>query len=120
MSEILANEQLHAALMAVIVVALNALGAWLSRRFRAVPIVENNWCYIQPVVAAAIAQTKEAVRTGTWGTAKQRDIIIQAMKAFTKEFTSLEGSRPNAWVMSAVNKELLEATTRASEAPRES
>ena len=43
---ILENEQVQAALIALIVVALNALAQWVRSKVSYTKIVDDYWCYV--------------------------------------------------------------------------
>ena len=46
------HEQVQAALIALIVVALNALAQWLRGKVSYTKIIDDYWCYIQPIAEA--------------------------------------------------------------------
>ena len=61
---ILENEQVQAALIALIVVGLNALAQWVRSKVSDTKIIDDYWCYIQTVAEAGGGEVlEESLRT---------------------------------------------------------
>ena len=60
MNQLLQNEAVQTALITLIVIGLNALVAWLKAKTKG-SLVESNWCYLQPIVAAFIKAAQDAI-----------------------------------------------------------
>jgi len=115
MDELLSNPLIQAALVTVIVTALNALVVFLKQKFPTqAALVEANWCYLQPVVTAAIAAAK-AQATGITGTAVG-NIIAKALDDFSQAYKTLEGKEASAKEISAARAEITNAVAKALEA----
>ena len=110
---ILQNEQVQAALIALIVVALNALAQWVRSRVSFKKIVDDNWCYIQPVAEAVRAEIVKSLEGGTLSTTVMGAIVQRALAQFADSFRLNEGKQPTATQIAAVETELVDVAERA-------
>ena len=114
MNELLNNPLIQAALVTLIVTGLNALVAFLRQKFPTqAALVEANWCYLQPVVTAAIAAAK-AQATGITGAAVG-NIIAKALDDFSVAYKTLEGKDASSKELSAARTEIASAVAKALE-----
>jgi len=114
MNELLNNPLIQAALVTLIVTGLNALVAFLKQRFPTqAALVEANWCYLQPVVTAAIADAK-AQAVGITGTAVG-SIVAKALEDFTQAYKTLEGKEASDKEIGAARIEIANAVAKALE-----
>ena len=115
MNELLNNPLIQAALVTLIVTGLNALVAWVKQKFPTqTALVEANWCYLQPVVTAAIAKAKSQA-VGITGTAVG-NIIATALDDFSQAYKTLEGKEASVKEISAARIEIANAVAKALEA----
>ena len=114
MNELLQNPLIQAALVTVIVTALNALVVFLKQKFPTqTALVESNWCYLQPVVTAAIAAAKSQA-AGITGAAVG-NIIAKALDDFSQAYKTLEGKEASGKEISAARTEIAAAVAKALE-----
>ena len=93
MNELLQNQAVQTALVTVIVVALNALVVWLKQKFPTqTALVESNWCYLQPVVDAAITNARTALTTGNGDNTSMNNIIARAFVDFCDSYRKFEAT----------------------------
>lgn len=116
MDELLSNPQVSAALIALIVVLLNAFAQWAKSKFSHTSLVNEYWPYIQPLAEAAIVQKAAELQAGTWGTGAAQRILAESLAGFSKTFKTYERSVPNATLLAAVAAEL-EQTIMAEGTP---
>ena len=110
---ILQNEQVQAALIALIVVALNALAQWVRAQVSHSAIVDDYWCYIQPVADAVRAEVVKSLQGGTLSTTVMGAKVQRALVQFADSFRLNEGKQPTATQLSAVQNELVDVAERA-------
>ena len=111
MNELLNNVQIQTALIALIVLALNALGQWLKSKTRG-SLLEYVWCYAQPVIATFIAAAREVMQDGGEGSAAIRSIMDKSLAEFADNFELFEGRPPTEAEIAAVRAELVAALQR--------
>lgn len=111
MNELLQNEAVQAALITLIVVALNALIAWIKTKTKG-SIIEANWCYLQPVVAAFIVAVQSVAKDAEDATESYMRIIAKSLAEFTTQYNLLEGKEPTAAEIKAVKAELYSTLQR--------
>ena len=111
MNELLGNEAVQAALITLIVVGLNALVAWLKAKTKG-SLIEANWCYLQPVVAAFIASVREALRDPGTGSQAYARLVDGALVRFADEYALYEGRQPTEAEIAAARAELTAALKR--------
>lgn len=121
MEELLNNPLIQAAIVTVIVTAMNAVVALIKQKFPTqAALVESNWCYLQPVVTAAIAAAK-AQASGITGTAvgitgtAVGNIIAKALDDFSQAYKALEGKEASGKELSAARTEIAAAVAKALE-----
>ena len=114
MSELLSNPNVQAALSALLVVAINAAVQWVRGKVSYSKLVNDNWCYIQPLRDAAINQAIDAVRNGTWGTAAARDIAVRALASLAETYRKNEDVEPSATLLAAASDEIEKAMSKAA------
>ena len=114
MEELLNNPLIQAAIVTVIVTAMNAVVALIKQKFPTqAALVESNWCYLQPVVTRAIAAAKARL-AGTDDTALSA-IVAKALTEFIDSYKTLEGKDASAAVISAARIEIASAVAKAVE-----
>lgn len=115
MNELLSNPAVQAALVLAIVTGLNALVAWLKQKFPTqAASVEANWCYLQPIVAAAMQKAKAAVDKSSFGSSVATGIVSQALVDFVDSYRKFEGKDATAAEINAARAELTSAVERAT------
>ena len=110
---ILENEQVQAALIALIVVALNALAQWVRSKVSHTKIVNEYWCYIQPVAEAVRAEVLDALKASTLSTSVLGAIVQRGIVQFAESYRLNEGREPTATQIAAVSAELEDSAERA-------
>ena len=110
---ILQNEQVQAALIAVIVIALNALAQWVRSKVSMTKIVDDYWCYIQPVAEAVRAEVLKSLSDATLSTSVVAQIVQRGVVQFADSFRLNEGKDPTGTQIAAVNFELEDVANRA-------
>lgn len=110
---ILQNEQVQAALIALIIVGLNALAQWLRGMVSHTKIVDEYWCYIQPLAEAVRGEIVKSLEGGTLSTTVMGAIVQRALAQFADSFRLNEGKQPTATQIAAVENELVDVAERA-------
>ena len=110
---ILENEQVQAALIALIVVGLNALAQWVRSKVSYTKIVDDYWCYIQPVAGVVRTEVLDALKASTLSTSVLGAIVQRGLVQFTESFRLNEGREPTATQIAAVGIELEDVAERA-------
>ena len=110
---ILQNEQVQAALIALIIVALNALAQWVRSRVSMTQIVNDYWCYIQPVAEIVRNEVADALKASTLSTSVVAQIVQRGVVQFADSFRLNEGKDPTGTQIAAVNFELEDVANRA-------
>ena len=113
MTDILNNEAVQTALIALIVVALNALAQWVRSKVSYTKIVNDYWCYIQPVAEAVRGEIVKSLEGGTLSTTVMGAIVQRALAQFADSFRLNEGKQPTATQIAAVETELVDVAERA-------
>lgn len=111
---ILENEQVQAALIALIIVGLNALAQWVRGRMSHTKIVDEYWCYIQPVAEQVRAEVVKALKDGTAATNVFSAIVQKGLATWADSFRLNENKDPTATQIAAVEAELAEVAERAA------
>ena len=111
--DILNSEAVQAALIALIVVALNALAQWVRSKVSMTRIVDDYWCYIQPVAEAVRAEVADALKASTLSTSVVAQIVQRGVVQFADSFRLNEGKDPTGTQIAAVNFELEDVANRA-------
>ena len=110
---ILQNEQVQAALIALIVVALNALAQWVRAQVSHSKIIDDYWCYIHPLAEAVRGEIVKSLQDGTLSTTVIGAIVQRALAQFADSFRLNEGKQPTATQIAAVETELVDVAERA-------
>ena len=110
---ILQNEQVQAALIALVVVALNAMAQWVRSKVSYTKIVDDYWCYIQPLAEAVRGEIVKSLEGGTLSTSVMAAIVQRALAQFADSFRLNEGKQPTATQIAAVENELVDVAERA-------
>ena len=113
MNELLNNEQVQAALIALIVVALNALAQWVRSKVSYTKIVDDYWCYIQPVAEAVRAEAVKALEASQADTPTLKAILTKGLAQWADSFRLNERKEPTATQIAAVAGELESVIERA-------
>ena len=113
MEQVLSNPLIQAALVALLLVALNAAKVWLQTRFPTqAKLIDENWCYLGPLVKRAIVDTQaELAKGGVAGSAAAR-IIEKTTDAFAAEYRTLERKEPTSAELSAARAEIAVAVEK--------
>lgn len=106
MNELLNNEQVQTALIALIVVALNALAQWVRSKVSHTKIVDDYWCYIQPVAEAVRAEAVKALEASQADTPTLKAILTKGLVKWADSFRLNERREPTATQIAAVETEL--------------
>ena len=106
MNELLNNEAVQTAVIALIVLALNAMAQWLKSKTRG-SLLEYVWCYAQPVIATFIAAAREVMQEGGERSAAIRRIMDKSLVEFADNFELFEGRPPTEAEIAAVRNELV-------------
>jgi hypothetical protein len=115
MNELLSNPAVQTALIAVIVIGLQALVTWLKQKFPTqAASVEANWCYLQPVVEVAMNRAREIVSNQTGTTSMYSAVIAQAVTQFADSYRKLEGKGPTSKELDAAQAEIATAVSRVT------
>ena len=110
---ILENEQVQTALIALIVVGLNALAQWVRSKVSFKKIVDEYWCYVHPVAEAVRAEVVKSLQNGTLSTTVMGAIVQKALAQWADSFRLNEGKEPTATQIAAVKNELADVAERA-------
>jgi hypothetical protein len=110
---ILNNEAVQTALIALIVVGLNALAQWLRSKVSYTKIIDDYWCYIQPLAEAVRGEIVKSLEGGTLSTTVMGAIVQRALAQFADSFRLNEGKQPTATQIAAVETELVDVAERA-------
>lgn len=113
MTDILNSEAVQAALIALIVVALNALAQWVRAQVSQTKIVEDYWCYIQPVAEAARAEAVRALEANQADTSALKAILTKGVVQWADSFRLNERKEPTATQIAAVETELAQVIEAA-------
>ncbi len=112
MNELLQNPAVQTALVTLIVIVLNALVAFIKQKFPTqTALVEKNWCYLQPVVTAAIAEAKKTLAASA-GTSDGiaggavGEILAKSLAEFTSNYKTLEGKDASVAELTAAKNEI--------------
>ena len=111
--DILNSEAVQAALIALIVVALNALAQWVRSKVSMTRIVDDYWCYIQPVAEAVRVEVLKSLGDATLSTSVVAQIVQRGVVQFADSFRLNEGKDPTGTQIAAVNFELEDVANRA-------
>lgn len=111
---ILENEQVQAAMIALIVIALNALAQWVRSLVSYKKIVDEYWCYAQPVVDVLRAKVVESLQSGTLSSTALGAIVQQAVVQWVDSFRLNEAKEPTATQIAAFKAEFAEVAERAA------
>ena len=111
MNQLLQNEAVQTALITLIVIGLNALVAWLKAKTNG-SLVESNWCYLQPIVAAFIKAAQEAIGKPETGASAYGNLIAKSLTEFSDQYNLFEGKAPTEAEIAAARKELTAALER--------
>lgn len=115
MNELLANPAVQAALVMAIVVALQCLTAWIKQKFPTqAKLVEDNWCYLQPVVDYAMACATGAKANSTGNATLYSNIVSKAVAEFTASYRKLEGKEATGKEIAAARNEIAAAVARVT------
>ena len=113
MTDILQNEQVQAALIALIVIGLNALAQWVHSKVSMTKIVDDYWCYIQPVAEIVRNEVADALKASTLSSSVLGSIVQRGVVRFVDNYKLNEGKEPTETQVAAVNFELEDVANRA-------
>lgn len=110
MNELLSNPTVQAALGMLIIVALQSLTAWLKLKFPTeTKLVDSNWCYIQPILDAAINQAAQKNPNNP-----VQSILLRSVTDFVDSYRKLEGKEPTTAEINAARNEIAAAVARVT------
>ena len=112
MDSILSNEAVQSALIALIVVALNALAQWVRSKVSMTRIVDDYWCYIQPVAEIVRNEVADALKASTLSSSVLGSIVQRGVVRFVDNYKLNEGKEPTETQVAAVNFELSDVAER--------
>lgn len=110
---ILQNDAVQSALIALIVVGLNALAQWVRSKVSMTKIVNDYWCYVQPVAEAVRNEVLDGLRDATLSTSILGQIVQRGVVQFVEAYKLNEGKEPTDTQVAAVNFELEDVAERA-------
>ena len=113
MTDILNNEAVQTALIALIVVALNALAQWVRSKVSYTKIVDDYWCYIYPAAEAVRNEVLDGLRDAKLSTSILGQIVQRGVVQFIETYKANEGKEPTMTQLAAVNFELEDVAERA-------
>lgn len=111
MNGILENPAVQTAMVTLIVIALNALAAWVKGRTQG-SLVEANWCYLQPAVQAAMQAARDALKGDSLLSGDLARIVDKALVTFAEQYTPMEGREPTLRELDAAAAEIKDAVER--------
>ena len=110
---ILNNEAVQSALIALIVVGLNALAQWVRSKVSYTKIVDDYWCYIQPVAEAVRDEVLKGLKESQLTTSVLGDIVQRGVVQFIEAYKANEWREPTETQIAAVTFELEDVADRA-------
>jgi len=110
---ILENEQVQAALIALIVIGLNALAQWVRSQVSFKKIVDEYWCYVQPLAEQVRAEVVKSLQGGALSTTVMGAIVQKAVAQWADSFRLNEGKEPTKTQIAAIESELVDVAERA-------
>ena len=113
MTDILNNEAVQTALIALIVVALNALAQWVRSKVSYTKIVDDYWCYLQPIVEAVRQEVAEVLKNNNAETSVLRAILSKGLAAWVDSYRANERKYPTATQLAAIESELVKVIETA-------
>jgi hypothetical protein len=105
---ILQNEQVQAALIALIVVALNALAQWVRSKVSYTKIIDDYWCYLQPIVEAVRQEVAGVLKNNNAETSVLQAILSKGLTAWANSYRANERKDPTVTQLAAIASELEE------------
>ena len=111
MNQLLQNEAVQTALITLIVIGLNALVAWIKANTKG-SVVECNWCYLQPIVAAFFKAAQDAIGKPETVIGTYNQIIAKSLAEFADQYNLFEGKAPTEAEIAAARAELVAALQR--------
>ena len=113
MMDILNNEAVQSAIIALIVVGLNALAQWVRAQVSQTKIVEDYWCYIQPVAEAVRVEVLKALAESQADTTTLKAIMLKGLAKWADSFRCNERKEPTVTQIAAVESELAQVLEAA-------
>ena len=116
MNELLANQAVQTALILVIVTGLNAVVTWLKQKFPTqTALVESNWCYLHPVIDAAINAAQSELGKSSLTTTAVSSIVSKALVDFADSYRKFEGKEASPKEINAAQIEIAKAVGKLTE-----
>ena len=115
MNQLLNDPNVQAAIVALLVVLFNALAQWVRSKVSYAKLVDDNWCYIQPLRDWAINEAQASLKAGTWGNAVGREIAIKTLAKLADVYRVNEDKEPSATLLAAVSDEIEKAILKVVE-----
>ena len=104
---ILENEQVQAAMIALIVVGLNALAQWLRSKVSYTKIIDDYWCYLQPVAEIVRNEAAQALQASQADTPALKAILMRGLAKWADSYRANERKDPTATQLAAIESELV-------------
>ena len=104
---ILQNEQVQAAMIALIVVGLNALAQWVRSKVSYTKIIDDYWCYLQPIAEVVRQETAGVLKNNNAETSVFRAILSKGLTAWVDSYRANERKDPTATQLAAIESELV-------------
>jgi hypothetical protein len=112
--DILMNENVQQALVALLVVLLGAAAKWVQSKISQTALLNENWCYLQPVLETVMNVVSSAAAAGKMDQNALSKIVAQALAGFADNYRKFEGKEPSKAVIAAAAAELTDAVGRAA------
>ena len=93
-------------------IGLNALAQWVRSKVSMTKIVDDFWCYIQPVAEIVRKEVADALKASTLSTSVVAQIVQRGVVQFADSFRLNEGKEPTETQVAAVNFELSDVAER--------
>jgi len=115
MNELLANPVIQTAVVLLLVKVITALVDWLKAKFPTqAASVESNWCYLQPVVEAAMKTAQAAMGKSSFSGKAVGDIIAKSLAEFADQYRKLEAKEASDAELAAARNEITAAVERVT------
>lgn len=107
MNELLQNPEVLIPVLVVLVKLIDLLVQFVRAKWPTqTQVVEDYWCYLQPVVGDALAKAQGAKTDGTLSESVAYKITAKAVVDFVDSFSKFERKSPNATIITAVRAEI--------------
>lgn len=116
MQELFNNPAIQTAVVTLVVMLLNAAIMLLKQKFPTqAALVEKNWCYLQPVIGAAIDKAAQAVKSNNVAPSYVTAIIAESLAKFADQYRLYEGKDAGVDEITAARAEIAAAVKKVME-----